>query len=114
MEVAFRFVALSLKIPALGMASRKVSTAPKIYNAPATAIYETIDAIFNDRKRLLPSIAYLEGEYGCSDICFGVPTIIGYQGIEKIIEVDMNNDEYQQLQHSAQAVSEVKNSLKFK
>ncbi|MGV8657535.1 hypothetical protein ACV34L_32980, partial [Pseudomonas aeruginosa] len=56
--------------------------------------------IFNDRKRLLPSIAYLEGEYGCSDICFGVPTIIGYQGIEKIIEVDMNNDEYQQLQHS--------------
>ena len=84
------------------------------YYAPATAIYETIDAIFNDRKRLLPSIAYLEGEYGCSDICFGVPTIIGYQGIEKIIEVDMNNDEYQQLQHSAQAVSEVKNSLKFK
>lgn len=78
------------------------------YYAPATAIYETIDAIFNDRKRLLPSIAYLEGEYGCSDICFGVPTIIGYQGIEKIIEVDMNNDEYQQLQHSAQAVSEVK------
>lgn len=84
------------------------------YYAPATAIYETIDAIFNDRKRLLPSIAYLEGEYGCSDICFGVPTIIGYQGIEKIIEIDMNNDEYQQLQHSAQAVSEVKNSLKFK
>ena len=45
------------------------------YYAPATAIYEMIEAILKDQKRLLPSIAYLEGEYGFSDICLRVPTI---------------------------------------
>ena len=80
---------------------------------PATAIYETIDAIFNDRKRLLPSIAYLE-ENTLFRYLFRSSYYNRISRIEKIIEVDMNNDEYQQLQHSAQAVSEVKNSLKFK
>lgn len=82
------------------------------YYAPATAIYEMIEAILKDQKRLLPSIAYLDGEYGFSDICLGVPTILGNHGIEKIVEVNLNDKEQEQLQHSAQSVENVKNALK--
>ena len=58
-----------------------------------------IEAILKDQKRLLPSIAYLDGEYGFSDICLGVPTILGNHGIEKIVEVNLNDKEQEQLQH---------------
>lgn len=82
------------------------------YYAPATAIYEMIEAILKDQKRLLPSIAYLEGEYGFSDICLGVPTILSKNGIEKIVEVNLN--EREQLKYSAESVQNVKNALKNK
>lgn len=84
------------------------------YYAPATAIYEMIEAILKDQKRLLPSIAYLEGEYGFSDICLGVPTILSKNGIEKIVEVNLNEKEQEQLKYSAESVQNVKNALKNK
>lgn len=84
------------------------------YYAPATAIYEMIEAILKDQKRLLPSIAYLEGEYGFSDICLGVPTILSKKGIEKIVEVNLNDKELEQLKYSAESVENVKNALKNK
>ncbi|MFJ5555319.1 malate dehydrogenase [Staphylococcus capitis] len=84
------------------------------YYAPATAIYEMIEAILKDQKRLLPSIAYLEGEYGFSDICLGVPTILRKNGIEKIVEVNLNEREQEQLKYSAESVQNVKNALKNK
>lgn len=84
------------------------------YYAPATAIYEMIEAILKDQKRLLPSIAYLEGEYGFSDICLGVPTILSNKGIEKIVEVNLNEKEQEQLKYSAESVQNVKNALKNK
>ena len=84
------------------------------YYAPATAIYEMIEAILKDQKRLLPSIAYLEGEYGFSDICLGVPTILSKNGIEKIVEVNLNEREQEQLKYSAESVQNVKNALKNK
>lgn len=84
------------------------------YYAPATAIYEMIEAILKDQKRLLPSIAYLEGEYGFSDICLGVPTILSKNGIEKIVEVNLNERELEQLKYSAESVQNVKNALKNK
>lgn len=84
------------------------------YYAPATAIYEMIEAILKDQKRLLPSIAYLEGEYRFSDICLGVPTILSKNGIEKIVEVNLNEREQEQLKYSAESVQNVKNALKNK
>ena len=84
------------------------------YYAPATAIYEMIEAILKDQKRLLPSIAYLEGEYGFSDICLGAPTILSKNGIEKIVEVNLNEREQEQLKYSAESVQNVKNALKNK
>ncbi|MEJ7167034.1 malate dehydrogenase [Staphylococcus capitis] len=84
------------------------------YYAPATAIYEMIEAILKDQKRLLPSIAYLEGEYGFSDICLGVPTILSKNGIEKIVEVNLNEREQEQLKYSAESFQNVKNALKNK
>lgn len=84
------------------------------YYAPATAIYEMIEAILKDQKRLLPSIAYLEGEYGFSDICLGVPTILSKNGIEKIVEVNLNEREQEQLKYSAESVQNVKNAQKNK
>ncbi|WP_398574030.1 malate dehydrogenase [Staphylococcus equorum] len=82
------------------------------YYAPASAVYSMVEAILKDQKRLLPSIALLEGEYSFSDICLGVPTILGSKGIERIVELQLSEDEQAQLQVSANAVTEVKKSLK--
>lgn len=82
------------------------------YYAPASAVYSMVEAILKDQKRLLPSIALLEGEYSFSDICLGVPTILGSEGIERIVELQLSEDEQAQLQVSANAVTEVKKSLK--
>ncbi len=84
------------------------------YYAPAAAIYEMAAAILKDEKRLLPSITYLEGEYGFNDICLGVPTILGENGVEQVVETTLNDDEKAQLQASADAVEEVKKALKNK
>ncbi|MCG7339769.1 malate dehydrogenase [Staphylococcus sp. ACRSN] len=81
------------------------------YYAPASAIYSMIAAILKDQKRLLPSIALLEGEYGFTDICLGVPTILGSNGIEQVVELQLSEEEQRQLQISADSVTEVKQSL---
>src|SRR5699024_8467451 len=63
------------------------------YYATAASLTVMAEAILKDQRRVLPSIAYLEGEYGYSDIYLGVPTIIGGNGIERIIELDLTNEE---------------------
>jgi len=83
------------------------------YYAPASAIYSMIEAILKDQRRLLPSIAYLDGEYQFSDICLGVPTLLGANGIESIVELALSEDEKMQLQISANSVKDVKQALKY-
>ena len=77
------------------------------YYAPAAALVEMAEAIIKDQKRVLPSIAYLEGEYGYSDLYLGVPTLLGAEGIEKIFELDLLEEEKQALDISAKAVADV-------
>ena len=77
------------------------------YFAPAASIVQMVEAIIKDKKRILPSIAYLEGEYGYEDLYLGVPTILGGDGIEKIIELDLNDDEKEVLQKSVDSVKSV-------
>jgi len=77
------------------------------YYAPAASLVEMVEAIVKDQRRILPSIAYLEGEYGFEGIYLGVPTILGKDGIEKIIELDLTEDEKAALEKSANSVREV-------
>ncbi len=74
------------------------------YYAPAAAVAQMVEAILLDRKRVLPVAAYLDGEYGLSDLFFGVPVILGAGGIEKIIELPLNDEETALVQKSADAV----------
>ena len=62
-------------------------------HAPGNAISAMIDNVFNDKKQVMPVSAYLDGEYGYSDVSIGVPTVLGKQGIEKIIELELNDNE---------------------
>ncbi|WP_346234658.1 malate dehydrogenase [Lysinibacillus telephonicus] len=77
------------------------------YYAPAAALVEMAEAIIKDQKRILPSIAYLEGEYGYEGIYLGVPTLLGANGIEKIFELELTDKEKEALDISAQAVRDV-------
>lgn len=77
------------------------------YYAPAASLVEMCEAILKDQRRVLPSIAYLEGEYGYEGIYLGVPTILGANGIEKVIELELTADEKAALDKSAEAVRSV-------
>lgn len=82
------------------------------YYAPAAAMIEMTEAILKDQKRVLPSIAYLEGEYGYEGIYLGVPTLLGANGIEKVFELQLNESEKNALDHSVAAVKDVMQALK--
>ncbi|MFC7392355.1 malate dehydrogenase [Scopulibacillus cellulosilyticus] len=77
------------------------------YYAPAASLVEMAEAIMKDKKRILPSIAYLDGEYGYEDIYLGVPAILGGDGLESIIELPLSSDEKQALDKSANSVKKV-------
>src|SRR5699024_2929935 len=77
------------------------------YYAPAAALVEMTEAVLKDQKRVLPSIAFLEGEYGMNGIYLGVPTVLGAGGIERIIELELTDDEKIGLQKSADSVRTV-------
>lgn len=77
------------------------------YYAPAASLVQMAEAILKDKKRILPSIALLEGEYGYNNIYLGVPTILGGDGIEKIIELELTDAEKAALDKSAQSVENV-------
>jgi malate dehydrogenase len=75
--------------------------------APGSSVVEMIDAILNDRKKILPCSAYLEGEYGISGLFVGVPVKLGAKGIEQVIEISLTLEERTALQRSAAAVKEL-------
>ena len=79
--------------------------------APGSAAAQMVEAIILDQKRIFPVCAYLNGEYGLKDIYLGVPVKLGKNGVEKIIEHDLNEDEKALLNESAAAVKEVMNVL---
>ena len=77
------------------------------YYAPSAAAAEMVDSILNDRKRVLPCSAFLEGEYGIHDLFVGVPVKLGAGGIEKIFEAKLTEEESAALHKSAAAVGEL-------
>ncbi|MBF8379084.1 malate dehydrogenase [Alicyclobacillus mali] len=74
------------------------------YYAPAASLLQMAESILKDKRRVLPAIAYLEGEYGYRDLTLGVPTVLGKGGIERILELDLLPEEKAALDKSAESV----------
>lgn len=74
------------------------------FYAPGASVVKMIEAILQDKRRILPCTAFLEGEYGWSNIFFGVPVMMGINGIEKVIELKMTEEETAMLDKSAEDV----------
>jgi len=77
-------------------------------HAPGNAISSIIESIVKDKKQVMPVSTNLQGEYGYSDVSIGVPAVIGRNGIEKIVELDLNNDEKEWFKKS---VDSIKNAI---
>jgi malate dehydrogenase len=81
------------------------------YYAPSAAAVQMVEAVAFDRKRLLPCAAWLQGEYGLKDVFCGVPCKIGRGGLEKILEVELTEQERKDLHASAESVRAVQAAL---
>ncbi len=77
------------------------------YYAPSAAVTEMVEAIFKDKRKILPCAAFLEGEYGVNGLFVGVPVKLGRNGIEEIVQIDLRPEEDAALKKSAAAVKEL-------
>jgi len=77
------------------------------FYAPAAATFEVVESILLDRRRLIPCAALLQGEYGVHDLFVGVPTVIGANGIERIVQITLTSEESVAFEKSAAAVKEL-------
>ena len=80
------------------------------FYAPAASGVEMAEAYLKDQKKLLPCAAYLHGEYGINNVYAGVPVVIGNEGVEKIEEIDLNENEKTQFNNSVEAVIKLWNA----
>ncbi len=83
------------------------------FYAPASSAIQMADAYLNDRRKVLPCAAWLDGEYGVKGLYVGVPTILGKNGVEQIVEIELNADEQEMFDHSVNAVKELCDSIKL-
>ena len=79
--------------------------------APGAASAAVVAAVLHDQKRVIPCSALVEGEYGQSDLCIGVPCLLGKNGIEKIVDIKLNDDEKALFAKSAEAVRKTNGAL---
>ncbi|NJW54200.1 malate dehydrogenase [Salinimicrobium oceani] len=82
--------------------------------APGAAVSSLVQAIACDQKKMFPCSALLEGEYGLNDLCIGVPVILGENGIEEIVELELNDAEKAKLKESAEGVTKTNDLLDLK
>ncbi len=73
-------------------------------HAPGNAISAIVESVVRDRKQVIPVATYLDGEYGHSDVTIGVPAVIGKKGVEKIVELDLNDEERQVFEKAVESV----------
>jgi malate dehydrogenase len=81
------------------------------FYAPAAAVFEMVESIVLDRKRVLPCAVYLQGEYGTRDLFVGVPVVLGAGGMERVIEIKLTAEEQAAFDKSAGAVKELVEAL---
>jgi len=82
-------------------------------HAPGNGISAIIDSVVNDKKQVLPIATYLDGEYGHSDVTIGVPAVIGKNGVEKIIELDLNDEEKEMFNKGIESVKNAISGIKI-
>jgi len=83
------------------------------YHAPAAAITEMVESIAKDQNQVMPACVYLDGEYGLKNVTVGVPSVLGMNGIEKIIELKLTKEELSSLHASAKDTQESIKHLKL-
>jgi malate dehydrogenase len=81
------------------------------YYAPGLSVFEMVEAILKDKRKVLPCAVYLEGEYGIKGVFAGVPIILGRGGVEKVLEIPLQTDEREALHASAAAVKALTDKL---
>ncbi len=81
------------------------------FYAPSAAVLQMVDSILLDKRRIVPAAAYLEGEYGVSGVFIGVPVILGANGVEKVIELALTDEEQAGFNKSVEAVEELKEAM---
>jgi malate dehydrogenase len=79
--------------------------------APGASVAYLVDSILNDQKKMIPCSVFLEGEYGQNDICIGVPCIIGKNGVEEILNIELDANEKALFAKSADAVRNMNEAL---
>ncbi len=83
------------------------------FYAPAAGVAIMVESILKDKKRVIPCAVYTEGEYGYQDLFIGLPVVLGRGGIERIVPMELNEQERAMLDHSAEAVRNVVKVLGF-
>lgn len=79
--------------------------------APGNAVGEMVEAVLRDRKQIMPLSTYLDGEYGARNICIGVPAILGSEGVEKIVELPLKEDEEAVFQKGVEALKKAASEI---
>ena len=82
-------------------------------HAPGNAISSIVDSVLNNKKQVLPVATLLDGEYGYSDVTIGVPAVIGKNGVEKIIELELDDDEKELFKKSVDSVKNAISSIEI-
>jgi malate dehydrogenase len=95
------------------VAAKVIELKGATFYAPANGVARMVEAIVYDKKALLPLSTYLEGEFGVSGICIGVPAILGRGGVERIVEVDMSPAERESFDKGVATLREALSSLKL-
>ncbi len=81
------------------------------FYAPAASAFEMVDAILRDRRRVLPCAVLLQGEFGTRDLFVGVPVVLGRNGLERVLEIQLTTEEQAAFDRSAAAVKELVDKL---
>jgi malate dehydrogenase len=95
------------------VASKVIELKGATVHAPGNAISAIIEAVVRDTKQVIPVATYLDGEYGYSDVTIGVPTVIGKNGVEKIIELDLDSNEKELFKKGIESVKTAISGLEF-
>jgi len=79
--------------------------------APGNAVATMVESVVKDKKKLLPLSAYLDGQYGVKDVCIGVPAVVGKKGIERIMELPLDDFEKNEFLNGVKGVKEAVSNL---
>ena len=100
-------LAQEVKDSAYEIIERKGAT----YYGVAVAVRRIAEAIVKDEHAVLPVSSLMQGEFGLEDLCLSIPTVVGRDGVEMVVDIYLNNEENEKLQGSAKALKEVLDSL---